>query len=120
MARQQKLDFAESGEYCPSTSVCPKQCPAGKKLCTYEDAPADADGCGHEELCVDIARDSQNKLCAMDWCPPICSGAETLQDNGIDEAAEESAWKVYRGRLAGGASLLPFEQGGDGSRRRSD
>ena len=86
MARQQKLDFAESGEYCPSTSVCPKQCPAGKKLCTYEDAPADADGCGHEELCVDIARDSQNKLCAMDWCPPICSGAETLQDNGVDEA----------------------------------
>jgi hypothetical protein len=21
----------------------------------------------------------------MDWCPPLCSGAQTLQDNGPDE-----------------------------------
>lgn len=36
-----------------------------------------------------------------------------------DEAAEEEAWAVYRARLDSGSSLLPFEEGGDGVRRRA-
>jgi len=34
------------------------------------------------------------------------------------EAAEDAAWKTYNARLSGGPSLLPFEEGGDGVRRR--
>ena len=70
-------------EYCPATSVCPKQCPVGKKLCHYDEN--DSDGCGHEDICVDIGRDSQGAPCDMDWCPPLCSGAQTLKDNGVDD-----------------------------------
>ena len=69
--------------YCPASSVCPKECPSGQKLCHYEEN--DEDGCHHGDICVDIARDSQGQLCTMDWCPPLCSGAETLQDNGVDD-----------------------------------
>ena len=38
-------------EWCPSTSVCPKECPIGQKLCEYQDK--DARGCKVEDLCVD-------------------------------------------------------------------
>jgi len=69
-------------EYCNAASVCPKQCPAGQKLCQYDET--DPDGCGYEDVCIDIGRDSQGALCDMDWCPPLCSGAQTLQDNGVD------------------------------------
>ena len=71
-----------SKEYCNAASVCPKQCPAGQKLCQYDET--DPEGCGYEDVCVTIGRDSQGALCNMDWCPPLCSGAETLQDNGVD------------------------------------
>merc|ERR1711962_1732369 len=70
-------------EYCPATSVCPKQCPVGKKLCHYDEN--DSNGCGQEDICVDIGSDSQGAPCDMDWCPPLCSGAQTLKDNGIDD-----------------------------------
>ena len=53
-----------------------------QKLCQYDET--DPDGCGYEDVCIDIGRDSQGALCDMDWCPPLCSGAQTLQDNGVD------------------------------------
>lgn len=36
-----------------------------------------------------------------------------------DSSAEEEIWKKYRAQLDNGPSLLPFEEGGDGVRRRS-
>ena len=71
-----------SKEYCNAASVCPKQCPAGQKLCQYDET--DPDGCGYEDVCITIGRDSQGALCNMDWCPPLCTGSQTLQDNGVD------------------------------------
>jgi hypothetical protein len=38
-------------EWCPSTSVCPKECPPNKKLCEYQNK--DDRGCKVEDLCVD-------------------------------------------------------------------
>merc|ERR1712152_95552 len=38
----------------------------------------------YEDVCIAIGRDSQGALCDMDWWPPLCSGAQTLQDNGVD------------------------------------
>jgi len=83
VVRQVKSEVDGVIEYCPATSVCPKECPIGEKLCHYEEN--DADGCHHEDICIPIPRDNFNAPCAMDWCPPLCAGAETLQDNGIDE-----------------------------------
>ena len=80
--RQVKSEIDGVKEYCPATAVCPKECPVGEKLCHYEEN--DADGCHHEDICIPIPLDGQNKPCAMDWCPPLCSGAQTLQDNGVD------------------------------------
>merc|ERR1711944_325734 len=34
-------------DYCNAASVCPKQCPAGQKLCQYDET--DPDGCGYED-----------------------------------------------------------------------
>jgi hypothetical protein len=30
----------------------------------------------------------------MDWCPPLCTGAQTLQDNGVDAIGcpEQPTW----------------------------
>ena len=75
--RQVKSEINGTKEYCPATSVCPKECPSGQKLCHYEEN--DEDGCHHEDICVDV----QNG-CQQDWCPPLCSGAQYLQDNGVD------------------------------------
>jgi len=80
--RQVKSEVNGTIEYCPSSSVCPKKCPAGEKLCRYDDNGDD--GCRHEDICQPIGRDSQGALCVMDWCPPLCSGNQILQDNGID------------------------------------
>jgi len=83
---RQKMDpFIVNGEerWCPSTAVCTKECPNGEKLCHYEEN--DADGCHHEDICIPIPKDRYNAPCAMDWCPPLCSGAQTLQDNGVDQ-----------------------------------
>ena len=38
-------------DWCPSTSVCPKECPFGKKLC--ENKTKDAKGCKIADICVD-------------------------------------------------------------------
>jgi hypothetical protein len=80
--RQVKSEVDGVKEYCPATAVCPKQCPAGEKLCHYEEN--DEDGCHHEDICIVIPK-VNGVHCAMDWCPPLCSGAQTLQDNGPDE-----------------------------------
>jgi len=75
--RQEKSNVNGTIEYCPATSVCPKQCPLGQKLCHY--AENDEDGCHHEDVCVPIAKiGDTNDLCPMDWCPPLCSFSQTL------------------------------------------
>merc|ERR1711894_691661 len=70
--RQVKSAVNGTIEYCPSSSVCPKKCPAGEKLCRYDDNGDD--GCRHEDICQPIGRDSQGALGVMDWRPPLCSG----------------------------------------------
>lgn len=35
-----------------------------------------------------------------------------------DGGAENESWRIYQARLEGGPALLPFEEGGDGNRRR--
>jgi len=68
--------------FCPTTAVCEKQCPIGQKLCHYEEN--DNDGCHHEDVCIELARDKYGNLCDQTWCPPLCSGDQTQQDNGVD------------------------------------
>jgi len=81
--RQVKSEIDGVKEYCPATSVCPKECPLGQKLCQY--AEDDQNGCHREDLCIDIPKNKYDVPCDIDWCPPLCSGAQTLQDNGEDE-----------------------------------
>jgi len=58
--------------------------------------------------------------CAAKWRQRLRLGIEEPDnDAGIDGAAEEATWKTYRERLDSGPALLPFEEGGDGVRRRS-
>merc|ERR1712012_833058 len=80
-------DYRETGNrrggFLSATHNCPVYCKEwkGEIQCpVYEDAT----GCKPEALCVVIGRDSQGALCNMDWCPPLCTGAQTLQDNGVD------------------------------------
>jgi hypothetical protein len=81
--RQIKSEVNGTKEYCPATSVCPKQCPVGEHLCHY--AENDQDGCHYEDLCVAIPKDNFNAPCANPACPPRCTWAQSKQDNGIDE-----------------------------------
>jgi hypothetical protein len=85
--RQNKKDAAGEnieGEYCSAASVCPKECPDSQKLCHYEEA--DEHGCHQEDVCVELDTDNQGNRCAgQDWCPPLCTAAQMLQDNGEDE-----------------------------------
>lgn len=40
-------------------------------------------------------------------------------EDGVDEAAEEETWRIYREHMERNPSVLPFEEGGDGVRRRA-
>jgi hypothetical protein len=73
---------ANSEEWCPSTSVCPKECPSHQHLCHYEDG--DETGCKHEDVCINRQQAPSGALCT-DVCPPICTAAQTFQDNGVDD-----------------------------------
>ena len=73
----------DGSEWCPMSSVCPKQCSKRQKLCQYE--MKDKRGCKVEDLCVNIDTDDQGNLCEMDWCPPHCAGDQYLIGQGEDE-----------------------------------
>ena len=51
------------------------------KIITYDEI--DPDGCGHEDVCIAIGRDSQGNLCNMDWCPSLSTCSQILQDNAL-------------------------------------
>jgi len=70
-------------EWCPSTSVCEKQCPKGFKLCVYEEI--DENNCKVEPSCVAKGRNTKTNLYCPGDCPPICSKGETLESPGEDE-----------------------------------
>lgn len=40
-------------------------------------------------------------------------------EDGVDEAAEEESWRAYREHMEKNPSIMPFEEGGDGVRRRA-
>ena len=48
----QREKTADGKDWCPSTSVCPKECPFTKKLCQYQDV--DEKGCKKEDLCMPL------------------------------------------------------------------
>lgn len=72
----------KDGDWCPSTSVCPKQCPKGFKLCVYE--ITDEKGCKVEPSCVAKGKNNSQLYCPG-HCPPICTKAQTLESPGEDE-----------------------------------
>ena len=79
----QRTKTSDGKEWCPSTSVCPKQCAVYQKLCHYEDK--DRRGCNVEDVCVSIDTDNEGNACDMDWCPPICTADQRLKESGDDE-----------------------------------
>jgi len=83
VVRQIKSEVNGTKEYCPATSVCPKQCPVGEHLCHY--AENDEEGCHYEDLCIAIPKDTFGAPCADPACPPRCLWSQTKQDNGIDD-----------------------------------
>ena len=71
------------GEYCPSHSVCEKQCQLDEFLCSDG---VDSKGCKNADLCLPRGRDYDGNLCP-EKCPPICADNEficpgTLQGTG--------------------------------------
>jgi hypothetical protein len=74
---QRTIDNEE--EWCPSVSVCPKQCPKGFKLCEYE--TVDSKGCKVEPSCVAKGKNDDDLFCEG-LCPPICHAGQTLESNG--------------------------------------
>merc|ERR1712126_181395 len=68
-------------DWCPSHSVCQKQCPKGYLLCEYE--TVDSKGCKVEPNCVYKGKNNNDLFC-VGHCPPICSGGETLVSPGYD------------------------------------
>jgi len=71
----------DNGDWCPSHSVCQKQCPKGFLLCEYE--TVDSKGCKVEPSCIYKGKNNNDLYCAG-HCPPICSGGETLVSPGYD------------------------------------
>lgn len=69
-------------EWCPSHSVCPKQCPKGYKLCVYE--TVDSKGCKVEPSCVAKGKNNDEIFCPG-LCPPICHAGQNLVSPGDDE-----------------------------------
>jgi len=70
---------------------------------------------------------------ALSWGPVLASVAHYIRPlvnmfrsdknhpyEYVGEGSEDAAWRTYRTRLEHGSSLLPFEEGGDGVRRRRD
>jgi len=77
-----KLRVADdNGDWCPSHSVCDKQCPKGYLLCQYEDK--DSKGCKVEPICVYRGKNNIDLYCAG-HCPPICSAGQTLVSGDLD------------------------------------
>lgn len=72
---------SDFGQWCPSHSVCPKQCPKGFKLCEYEDV--DSQGCKVEPSCVYKGKNNYDLYCPGE-CPPICTKGQTLVSPGVD------------------------------------
>jgi len=60
------------GEYCPSHSVCTKECQSEEMLCPDG---VDTRGCRNADLCIPRGKDKNGKLCP-ELCPPKCTDAE--------------------------------------------
>lgn len=71
-----------NNDWCPSGSVCKKECPKGFLLCEYEEV--DSRGCKVEPTCVYKGKNT-NELYCPGTCPPLCSKDETLVSPGNDE-----------------------------------
>jgi len=71
----------DNDDWCPSHSVCNKQCPKGYLLCEYE--AVDSKGCKVEPSCVYKGKNNNDLYCAG-HCPPICSGGQELVSPGYD------------------------------------
>jgi len=68
-------------DWCPSYSVCEKQCAKGYKLCVYESV--NSKECKVEPSCVYKGKNKNDLYCAG-HCPPICSAGELLVSSGFD------------------------------------
>merc|ERR1712241_1359827 len=71
------------GEYCPSHSVCPKECQWDEIQCSDG---IDSRGCKNEDLCISRKKDKYGNLCQA-MCPPKCTDSEffcpgTVQSDG--------------------------------------
>lgn len=81
MCKSRPLDSER--EFCPSHSVCIKECQPDEVLCTDG---VDSRGCKNEELCISRGKDKNGVLCA-DLCPSKCTEGEyfcpgLIQSNG--------------------------------------
>ena len=73
----------EEGEFCPSHSVCPKECQWDEVQCSDG---IDSRGCKNEDLCISRKKDKYGNLCQA-MCPPKCTDNEffclgTVQSDG--------------------------------------